>query len=206
MSDPAEGPSNHHEAFEEYLRGLPNPRGRKLSFSDKCGIAYALHRGEKITVICEAFALSRATASNLRHALEPGRKHYGDVRAELERLGQEPFKEKYFTLEFNMRLQRVRRGLTHLDETGRDLAPRTFGPDQYAKKYAGEHTLEDGSIWHVDWRPEGWRIKPVHPEAQDYWGEERGITPCRTSAEAFDLIYELNGWPTPRPKPGRPKK
>jgi hypothetical protein len=201
---------NHLEEFEAYLRTLPPVYGRRLTFAERCGLAFALRKGARAAHVAEAFALSRATVSWLAHCLQPGQKHYRDVWEEYQRLGGEAFQKLYFLPHIVYRLKRVELSLTHLTD-GQDIAPKAFGPDPRADKYAyanvGLIEIPDNTRWRIDWIGDGWRI--ACPEQGVVWGLDRvdGATdnprPFRTSAEAFDGIYTLNGYENPRPKPGR---
>jgi hypothetical protein len=203
--------SNEMDEFEAYLKTLPPKYGRKLSFEDKCGAAYALLKGERAEVIAKAFALSRATTSMLANALKPNGRAYRDVWREFYRLGEDAFAKTYY-LPMHGRLARIRLELVHIAEPG-DVAPRSFGPDPRADKYSyanvGLIEIPDNTRWRIDWTGDGWRI--ACPEQGVVWGADQidGATdnprPFRTSAEAFDGIYTLNGYAdqNPRPKPGR---
>jgi hypothetical protein len=214
---------SHFEELDEWLLNEPPRYGRKLTFSEKCGIASALKKGVSHTVVAKAFNLSRATVSLLANCLQPGAKHYPDVYRELQTIGPQRFHEKHYTREMHYRLKRVRDGLIQLDENQTDIAPGQPGPDPRATKYAGEFLLPDNSSWKIFFRPSddnhiptGWYFMMLaadgHPPLgiTEFHGAERirgadGHEPFRTSADAFDGLYAVNGWPNPRPKPGRPK-
>ena len=210
-SDEPGGPCNSKAALDEKANYSQPQYGRKLTFSEKCGLAIAL-RTVPHKPVREAFNLSRATVSLLAHALEPGRNHYREIREQFELMGEDAFRERYYTPELHFRLKRVLRELTHLPGGETDLAPRTFGFDPRAKKYEGWHTLPDGMRFHVS-KPVtverlGWYFKL---DADNTWRgaeSERGaadLEPFRTSSEAFDAAHKFWGYESPRPKPGRPK-
>jgi hypothetical protein len=224
------GPEAQNPRVElaQWAKDNPPLYGRKLSFSEKCGIAYALHSGGVMHKdVREAFNLSPATVSLLANALGPDGRRYRDVWEEFEALGEDAFAEKhYFPL--HMRFKRVR-AKTHL--AAGDIAPKQTGPDPRAQKYAGEQILPDGSRWQIFYSddtgdkprgyyftelPEGVHLTPgkggVTDRGLKTYGAEalRGALtpePFRTSADAFDGLYEINGYSNlnPRPKPGRPR-
>jgi hypothetical protein len=226
-----EGPKalSPREELAQWAKDNPPLYGRKLSFSEKCGIAYALHSGGVTPKdVREAFNLSAATVSMIAGALEPDGKRYRDVRLEFEALGDEAFGEKYYS-PLHMRFKRVRMK-THLAEG--DIAPKQTGPDPRAQKYVGEQILPDNSRWQIFYSddtgdkprgyyftelPEGVHLTPgkggVTDRGLKTYGAESlvghvDLKPFRTSADAFDAIYEINGYSNvnPRPKPGRPRK
>lgn len=188
-------------------------RGRKLTFSEQCAIAWALKvRTFKTATIRAAFNLTPATISWLRNSLEPDRIHYRNVREEYVRLGPERFEEKYYTRDLHFRFKRIELGLEHLDENKTDRAPRPTGPNPNATKYAGVHTLEDGSQWEVFWsdNPLGWWFSRPEKNARLFGREaitgKEDYEPFMRSEDAFDGLHEFNGYESPRPKPGRPKQ
>jgi hypothetical protein len=198
---------NPREELAQWAKDNPPLYGRKLSFSEKCGIAYALHSGGVMHKdVREAFNLSPATVSLLANALHLDGKRYRDVREEFEALGEEAFAEKhYFPL--HMRFKRVRAKIL----VEGDIAPKQIGPDPRARKYEGEHVLPDNSTWRVFFADRGWWFAEL--DGEKTYGAEAlrgalGHEPFRTSAEAFDGVYEINGYGNvnPRPKPGRPRK
>jgi hypothetical protein len=209
---------NPREELAQWARDNPPLYGRKLSFPEKCGIAYALRsKGVTHDNVRDAFNLSRATVSLLAGALNPEGTRYRDVWNAFYELGEEAFGEKYYN-PLHMRFKRVRLQLTHLTE-GQDVAPKQSGPDPRARKYAGLHTLPDNSRWMIDELvnapplPRGWYFALTDGDEMIWHGEERvrganGHEPFRTSADAFDGLYEINGYAdqNPRPKPGRPRK
>jgi hypothetical protein len=224
------GPFDPRAALAELAGDTFTRYARKLSFSERCGLAYALRTVSHETVR-QAFNLSRATVSQLAQALKPGRGHYTDVWREWELMSEEAFVAKHYTRELHFRLKRVDQGLTHLPGAELDIAPK-LGGDPRATKYAywryGVITLPDGSRWRIDWGPMrhdpnrdlGWwftRAGPDDekgtclPEGQPFGAESLlGLVeqkPFRTSADTLDGLYELNGYSdqNPRPKPGRPK-
>lgn len=224
----SEATENHLEELEKWAATQPPQYGRKLLFSEKCGIAYALkRRAVRHDIVAKAFGLSPATVSQLARCLQPTFKHYRDVYREFFRLGEMAFAEKYYTREIHFRFRRIL--LAMQDPEGRqDIAPKQSGPDRRAEKYATQDwrkeqdalTLPDNSHWIIGWRSDdatdwgaGWYFWPwsAPGEPQDCFGRKRAIgyseedEPFRTSAEAFDALYYMNGYPSPRPRPGRPK-
>jgi hypothetical protein len=212
---------NRHEEFMDYLATLPPVYGRKLLFSEKCGLAYALSKGERADVVAEAFNLSHATISQLARCLQPHGKAYRDVWADYQARGEENFRDTWYSEELHFRLKRVRLGLTHLAPDTDDIAPKQSGPDPRAAKYAfvnfGPVTIE-GEEWRIDWSPiadwpTGWYFGPCDGKeradpASAYYGAERvrgaeGHEPFNSSSLAFDGIWTINGYESPRPKPGR---
>jgi hypothetical protein len=198
-----------------YLENLPPRYARKLNFSEKCGLAYALHRGERAKVPMQAFNLSRATCSLLANALKPGRRHYPEIRQEYERLGHELFVERYYTRELNFRLKRVRDTLIAMPGGELDVAPKQTGPDPRAAKYSravhGVIELPDNSQWAITNDDNPWFFysleRPGTLRGQEWLeGRDEPKIPFRTSAAAFDGLYEFTQWPNPRAKPGRPPK
>lgn len=202
------GSEAQHSHIQELLSWASSgfePRGRKLTFSEKCGIAYALkERGVKTQTVRDAFGLSNATVSWLRHCLQPGRLHYRDVWREYQDLGPEAFAEKHYTRDLHFRFRRVLDGIR--DENQTDRAVKLAGANPKAAKYRGVHTLPDETQWEIDLReegdPPGWAIRSLEkPEA--WHGKERikgleGWKPFETSTEAYDAIFEINQFPNPR--------
>lgn len=219
--DRPEGPLNHHEEFAQYLQTLPPVYGRKLLFSEQCGLAYALSKGERHDIVAEAFNLSLATVSALARCLQSHTKAYRDVWAEYRDRGEDNFRDTYYSEELHFRLKRVRLGLTHLAPDSDDIAPKQTGPDPRAAKYAFENfgpVTIDGDEWRIDLSPiptlpPGWYFGPCDGKertdlASVYYGEERVYgrvdpEPFTSSSLAFDGIYSVNGYDSPRPKPGR---
>jgi hypothetical protein len=204
------------EELAQWARDNPPLYGRKLSFPEKCGIAYALRSGGVTHRDARnAFNLSAATVSLLAGALDPDGTRYRDVWTKFYELGEEAFAEKYYN-PLHMRFKRVRLELTRLTD-GQDIAPKQSGPDPRARKYQGPHTLPDNSQWMIDELvdsplPRGWYFALLGNDEMVWHGQERvrgadGHEPFRTSADAFDGLYEINGYSdqNPRPKPGRPK-
>jgi hypothetical protein len=214
-------PQNHHEEFKEYLATLPPVYGRKLLFSEQCGLAYALSKGERADVVAEAFNLSHATVSQLARCLQPHGKAYRDVYENFKELGEEHFRDTWYSEELHFRLKRVRLGLTHLSPDGDDVAPKQSGPDPRAAKYAFENfgpVTVDGDEWRIDLSPNpdlppGWYFGPCDGKeradpASVHYGAERvrgaeGHEPFNSSSLAFDAIWAINGYDSPRAKPGR---
>jgi hypothetical protein len=202
------------EELAKWASENPPIYGRKLSFSEKCGIAYALRSGGVTHKdVREAFNLSAATVSLLASALTSDSRRYRDVWAEFENKGAEAFAAEHYE-PLHMRFKRVRLK-THLTEG--DVAPKQKGPDPRARKYKGEHTLPDNSLWLITDElngaplPYGWYFTSLETNEKLWRGAERlrgaeGHEPFQTSAEAFDGLYEINGYESPRPKPGRPRK
>jgi hypothetical protein len=200
------GPPSHHEEFEAYLATLPPAYGRKLLFSEKCGLAYALRRGERHAVAAQAFGLSAATVSMLARCLQPASRHYRDVWNEFRALGEEAFRDRYYPPELHFRLKRIRLGLTHLPGGEADIAPARKGPDPRAAKYAGPFTLPDGTTGAVSLQPGGWAFKldgePGFRGAECLRGAV-DFEPFASSSTAFDGAHEFWGYESPRAKPGR---
>ena len=184
-SETAEGPFSPKEALEEFTKNAPPKYGRKLTLSEKCGLAIALRSVPQLAVR-KAFNLSRATVSMLAHALEPGRPHYQEIREQFVLLGEDAFREQYYTRELHFRLKRVK--LRIIDENFPDLpgsetdyAPRTFGPDPRAVKYQGKFTMEDGSRWEVgkpEIEPRGWYFRSEDHDP-DIWHGQAKHSPRR---------------------------
>lgn len=209
MSDLEEpgGPLNHHEELAKWAAAAPNPRGRKLTFSEKCGIAWALKtKGVNASTVAKAFNLSGATVSWLNHCLQPDRPHYADVWREYQGLGPDAFALKHYTPDLAGRLRRVKLKLYDLDENQTDIAPRTFGPDPSADKYAGPLTI-DGQYFEIILREDGWLLLHDGVEHGAEWLlRAEGRKPFRFSWDAYDAAYELMAVENPRVKPGRPRK
>lgn len=201
-----EGPPSNEE-MDEFLNSMPPRYTRKLTFSEQCGLAYALANKLKHAIVAKAFGLSRATVSHLANCLERNGRHYPQVRAEYQALGAEAFKLKYYA-PLHWRLKRTKLDLNHLPGGEDDIA-RPAGSDPRAAKYAGPITLDDGTRWEIVWRSEplGWAIHNL--DLPDIWhGAEwipgnEDFEPFRTSSAAYDAVHYCNGYESPRPKPGR---
>jgi hypothetical protein len=215
-SEPPESPFNPEKALAELAEATPQRYTKKMSFSENCGLAYALR---KVMVrhkdVMEAFGLSHATVSNLANALKPDRPHYQAVWREYERLGEEAFRNAHYTRELHFRLKRIRLqradpACANLPGGERDRPPRHFGPDLRASKYAGVHlTLEDGSQWAITGADNPWFFYSLdRPDiilrGQEWLeGADEPKRPFGSAGQAFDAVYETNGWLSPRLKPGR---
>jgi hypothetical protein len=209
MSESSNGPEglfNPKAALAELTQDGAPVYAPRLSFSERCGLAYTLAKGIiPQDTVRRAFGLSRATVSNLAQILKPGNDRLGaypDVWLEYARKGEDDFIAAHYTPELHWRLKNANQNPNH-------TAAKPTGPDPRAAKYQGDHTLPDNSQWRIQWRADGWFFAP-HPELNPWYGAERvrgaeGHEPFRTSAEAYDAAYALNGYDSPRPKPGRPK-
>lgn len=161
--------------------------------------------------------------SQLAQALKPHAKHYREVWREWERLGEDAFLNQHYSRDIHFRLKQItleNLGYPRLPNSDHDRAPRTFGPDLRADKYSlarhGVITLEDGSRWGIDKdEPAGWYFGHPNAEGTALEGETHGVEftegggdrqPFRLSSDAFDAIHEVNGYQSPRPKPGRPRQ
>src|SRR3974390_3345826 len=117
-----------NEAIKVWSDGSSQPQlayGRKLKFSEKCGILAALVQGARHQVIMKAFGLSRATVSQLATCLNKGAYRYADVAREYHNFGAEEFRKRYYTEELHWRLMRVRNELPKPgDVVGRSPDPR----------------------------------------------------------------------------------
>lgn len=219
---------NPTKAMEELAALRPPHYGRKLTLSEKCGIAYALAKGVVAAQdVREAFGLSRATVSLLAHALTTG-KRYQDVRNAYEKMGENAFKTTYYTSELNFRLRRIAIKRQHPEITKIpgdefDTAAKPFGSDINAAKYAYENfgpVLIDQApdeAWRIDWltieNTHGWFFRSCDPNlpheprgaphGQEFLEGANDPHPFRLSANAYDGVWSSNGLESPRPKPGR---
>ena len=207
---------DHIAELTDYVRTLPPAYGRKLVFSQKCGLAFALKAGMPPWVIEEAFGLSRTGISYLKTCLDDrDRKpsHYGDVWAEYCALGDERFRIKYYTSELHSRLRRI---WTKTPAAG-DLAVKRGGSNPHALKYSFENFGPidiDGVDWGVfhEGDPPGWYCRALNPREgyknfiglHSLHGRE-DHEPFASSSLAFDGLHDFHGYLSPRAKPGRRK-
>jgi hypothetical protein len=216
------------KAIAELLEGQPLRSGQRLPFHEKCAAFYALQMGVSPRVVMQAFGINAATASHLKHASERRRgrqAHYPDVAREYERLGERPFRDRYYNDDVHTRLMRIKYDVA---QPGDQRGPR--GPSIRANKFSfenyGAFPTKLGP-YRIDWMElhglegkqyAGWWFIPCNPdtngdrmEGADYQGAEtlkegnprdeppRSYRfPFRTSAAAYNgcLIWSQDRpWP-----------
>ncbi len=207
------------EALAAMVAAEPARAARKLSFYGQCSAFYALHAGASRTLVAKAFGVTQSTVSLLANCLAgPGRDgkwRYAGVAEEFNRLGEKAFAERYYTEETHLRLMRIKMNIAEAaDQRG------SHGPNPNADKYstANYGVFEiDGDCYRIDWVTrefcgEGWHYAPCDEagtvdDPSRYTGhyveETRADRPFRTSAAAYDAVYEAYGQISPRAKPGR---
>lgn len=227
---PLDEPLPSNDEVDAFFASLPPKRARKLSFSEQCGLAYALSNLFPNAVVIKSFGLSPATVSHLGNCLKANSKHYPAVRAEYESLGAVMFKEKHY-LPLHWRLTRTDLGLNHLPGGEADIA-HASGPDPRATKYsfdvfgcfeAGASLQGDVYWWRIDWRTglelPGWYFSPCTATGDKpiEWAGKAvtdwpiygqnfpvgDLVPFATSAKAYDAAFAAAGFDSPRAKPGR---
>jgi hypothetical protein len=214
-----------NEAIKVWSDGLSQPKlawGRKLKFSEKCGILAALAQGAPHRILMQAFDLSSATVSQISTCLNQGSQRYVDVAREWNNLGQEEFRRRYYPEELHWRLMRIK---SEAPGPG-DIVNAVKGPRKRASKYSFENygvvsvTTRYHETWHwrIDWlkpkpeSPEGWYCGQCHDDrgTHDKLWRGRSLTeqenedllpepqPFRTSSLAFDYVHEFYGVTSPR--------
>jgi hypothetical protein len=177
------------DRLEATLAGMPISAAARLSFPERCGAFYAMHRGFPKSLVAEAFGITPTTAGFLANCLvskDGTRPRYEDVAQEFTKLGEKKFGERYYTLEIDDRIARIRAGAV----TEEDANRRRFGPSATFRACQGFYRIPqiDGNeaIVEIRWiDKEGW----TYSECQNHHGPD----PDRRYA-CFDDGYVLYNW------------
>ena len=170
------------ERLETLAEGLTAKQSSHLSFADACGAFVAIRRGFSQTLVGKAFGISQSGVSKLASCLNNPRR-YASVAAEFRRLGEQAFRETYFTDDIADRIARFRVGVPVQGDMRRGRAPNPAAAENAGlwlmdDDHGDEHTVEVLWIDH-----EGWR----HREFGRWAYISRGI--YETSTKAREAAY-----------------
>lgn len=180
------------DRLDATLSRMPFSHAARLPWGEKCGAFYALYRGFPKSLIAEAFAITPTTASFLANCLNPvpaARSRYADVAAEFKSLGPQAFGEKYYTLDIDDRIARVRSGVLSPDDAKR----RQFGPSSTNALRKGFHRIPtltgDDAIVEIHWiEGEGWTFSELDNSPAGVAFDHR---------PRFEVGYILYNWTAP---------
>jgi hypothetical protein len=224
---------NPAKSREELRTAAVTSKSPRLAFPDQCALFIAARdRMAPHPILAQAFGVTPGTVSAIANCLNPARRihKYASVAKEYDRLGDEPFAQRYWREEHAARILRLKYDAPEPGDNRRSFAPNPLA-DKFSfarfNAFAVPKPLGGTEFFRVDWvkaeMREGWYFRScadngeVPPDAPLgliglYCGRDaidenaRYLEPFRTSAEAYDGAFTIMGESSPRPKPGRPKK
>jgi hypothetical protein len=159
------------DRLEATISKMPYPSAARLSHGEKCAAFYAMRRGFPKWLIAKTFGITPTTASYIANCLAPpegAKPRYENIAREFRAMGEKEFGEKYYTIEIDDRIARIRADVV----TPEDATRRKFGPAKTLNRLAGFHRIPTDygrdEIVEVRWiDEEGWTFsemdQTMHP-------------------------------------------